>query len=81
MGLEAVLKRELLDLGYRDLIVEDGKIELEGDLTTICHLNIWLRTAGRIYLKMGTFFADDFDTLFDNTAALEWEKWIGKNDI
>ncbi|MBT5954730.1 class I SAM-dependent RNA methyltransferase [bacterium] len=81
MGLEAVLKRELLDLGYRDLIIEDGKIELEGDLTTLCHLNIWLRTAGRVYLKMGSFFADTFDDLFDKTADLEWEKWIGKNDI
>ncbi|RAP33178.1 RNA methyltransferase [Candidatus Marinamargulisbacteria bacterium SCGC AG-410-N11] len=80
MGLESVLKQEVLQLGYKIDNVYDGKVEFEGDLTDICKTNIWLRTAGRIYIKIATFKATTFDELFDKTKQINWHNWIGKND-
>ncbi len=79
MGLETVLAYELKDLGYQTK-VSDGKVEFEGDLSDICKANLWLRSAGRIYIKMATFKAVTFDELYDQTRALPWEDWIGSDD-
>ncbi len=75
-GLEAVAKRELMNLGYNDLKVENGKVEFRGSLKDIARTNIWLRTADRVLLKMGEFKALSFEELFQNTKALPWEEWI-----
>lgn len=75
-GLEAVTKRELMNLGYNDLKVENGKVEFRGSLKDIARTNIWLRTADRVLLKMGEFKALSFEELFQNTKALPWEEWI-----
>ena len=78
MGLEAILAKELRQLGYNNVIVADGKVEFEGDLTDICKANLWLRTAGRIYIKIAQFHAITFDDLFNQTKSIEWERWIPK---
>lgn len=75
-GLEAVAKRELMDLGYKDLTVENGKIKFTGTEEDIPKTNIWLRTAERVLLMMGEFKALTFDELFEKTKALPWEEWI-----
>ena len=75
-GLEAVVKRELQALGFHDLHVSDGKVEIVATLADIPTLNLWLRSADRVLLKMGAFEATDFDTLFEQTYALPWEEWI-----
>jgi putative N6-adenine-specific DNA methylase len=80
MGLESVLKQELLDLGYSNLRVFDGKVEYEGELSDICRSNLWLRTAGRIYIKIAQFKAVTFDDLFDQTSDLPWSDWIQADD-
>lgn len=72
-GLEAVLKREIIDLGYEIVAVEDGRITFRADASAICRANIFIRTAERILLKMGSFTASDFDALFEGTKALPWE--------
>ena len=64
-GLEAVLKREILDLGYEISEVEDGRVTFYGDADAICRANIFLRTAERILLKVGSFRALTFEELFD----------------
>ena len=64
-GLEAVLKREITDLGYEISKVEDGKVTFLGDAEAICYANIFLRTAERILLKVGTVHAETFDELFE----------------
>ena len=71
-GLEAVLKREILDLGYEIQKVEDGKVTFLGDAQAICRANIFLRTTERILLKVGSFHATTFDELFEQTKALPW---------
>lgn len=75
-GLEAVLKREIYDLGYEITAVEDGRVTFEGDAEAICRANIFLRTAERILLKVGKFKAVTFDELFEGIKALPWEEYI-----
>jgi len=75
-GLEAVLKREIIDLGYEIVKVEDGRVTFRGDETAVCRANIFLRTAERIMLKVGSFKAQTFDELFEGVKAIEWENYI-----
>lgn len=75
-GMEAVLKREIQDLGYDVSRVEDGKITFIGDMEAVCYANIFLRSAERILIKVGTVHAETFDELFEGTKALPWEKYI-----
>ena len=51
-GLEAVLKREIIDLGYEISEVEDGRVTFIGDEEAICRANVFLRTAERILIKV-----------------------------
>lgn len=78
-GLEAVLKREITDLGYEVIKVEDGRVSFEGDEQAICYANIHLRTAERILLKMGCFHAETFEELFQGIKAIPWEEIIPVN--
>lgn len=75
-GLEAVLKQEIIDLGYDVSVVEDGRVTFIGDDEAVCRANIGLRTAERILIKVGSFHAETFDDLFENTRALAWEEYI-----
>ncbi len=78
-GLESVLKREVLDLGYEISSVEDGRVSFWGDARAICDANVFLRTAERILLKVGAFKAETFEELFDKTKAIPWENYIPKD--
>ncbi|MBP2001327.1 putative N6-adenine-specific DNA methylase [Paenibacillus shirakamiensis] len=76
MGLEAVVARELKDLGYEDTRTENGRVNFTGDYIDICRCNLWLRTSDRVLIKMGEFDAFTFDELFEGTKALPWQDWI-----
>lgn len=78
-GLEAVLKREILDLGYEIARVEDGRVTFYGDAEAVCYANIFLRTAERILWKVGSFRAVTFEELFERTRELPWETFIPRN--
>lgn len=78
-GLEAILKREILDLGYEIVKVEDGRVTFLTDLDGIARANIFLRTAERVLLKIGSFRAVTFDDLFEGTKKLPWENYIPKD--
>ena len=75
-GLEAVVKREIQELGYRIIKTEDGKVTYMGDERAIVRSNLWLRSADRVLLKMAEFMAEDFEELFQQTKALPWEQLI-----
>ncbi len=75
-GLEAVTARELRQLGYQDLTVETGRILFRGDASAVVRANLWLRTADRVLIQVGTFPAVTFTELFDGTAALPWEDFL-----
>lgn len=78
-GLEAVLKKEIQNLGYEIVGVEDGRVIFSGDEEAFARANIFLRTAERVLLKVGKFRAETFDELFEKTKALPWENYIPKN--
>lgn len=78
-GLEAVLKREIIDMGYEISCVEDGKVTFIGDAEAICRGNIFLRTAERVLLKTAKFKAETFTELFDQTKDVPWEEYIPKD--
>lgn len=77
MGLEAVVARELEDLGYEPRIVQTGRVAFVGDAAAICRANLWLRCADRVLIQVGQFEARDFGELFDRTHSLDWQEWIG----
>ncbi|MEG2870918.1 MAG: class I SAM-dependent RNA methyltransferase, partial [Clostridium sp.] len=78
-GLESVLKKEIIDLGYEITEVENGRVTFEGDAEAICRANVFLRTAERVLLKVGSFKAVTFDELFEATKALPWEHYLPKD--
>ncbi|MDR1018035.1 MAG: THUMP domain-containing protein, partial [Lachnospiraceae bacterium] len=76
-GLEAVLKREINDLGFQVSEVEDGRVEYHvPDVKGICSSNIFLRTTERVLLLVGKFKATSFEELFDAVYSLPWENYI-----
>ncbi|MFD1405313.1 THUMP domain-containing class I SAM-dependent RNA methyltransferase [Robinsoniella peoriensis] len=78
-GLEAVLKREIIDLGYEVSQVEDGRVTFLGDMEAVSYANVFLRSAERILLKVGKVHAETFDELFECTKELPWENFIPKD--
>ena len=75
-GLEAVVRREIEALGYKVLKTEDGRVTYMGDERAIARSNLWLRSADRVYVRMGEFEAREFEELFQQTRALGWESII-----
>lgn len=78
-GLEAVLKKEIMDLGYEVVSIEDGRITFLGDELAICRANMFLRTTERILLKVAKFKAETFEELFQKTKQIPWENFIPKD--
>lgn len=78
-GLEAVLKREITDLGYDVSRVEDGRVYFIGDAEAIVRANIFLRTAERVLINVGSFHAETFEDLFQGTKAIAWEEFVPAN--
>ncbi len=75
-GLEAVLKKEIVDLGYEIIQVEDGRVTFCGDQNAVSRANIFLRTAERVLLKVGKIRAVTFEELFDKIKELPWERYL-----
>lgn len=75
-GMEAVLKKEIIELGYDVSEVADGRITFIGDEEALCRANIFLRTAERVLIKIGRFTAETYEELFQGTRSLPWEEYI-----
>ena len=78
-GLESVLKREVTDLGCEIVSVEDGRVTFAGTAADMCRANIFLRTAERVLLKVGSFHAETFEELFQGPKALPWGEYLPKD--
>ncbi|MBQ7919205.1 MAG: class I SAM-dependent RNA methyltransferase [Lachnospiraceae bacterium] len=78
-GMEAVLKKEIIDLGYDVTEVSDGRVTFFGDEEALVRANVFLRTAERILIKIGRFHAETYEELFQGTKALPWEEYIPKD--
>lgn len=75
-GLEAVVRREIEALGYKVIKTEDGRVTYMGDERAIVRSNLWLRSADRVYLRLGEFRAETFEELFQQTKGIAWEDYI-----
>ncbi|HJV46455.1 MAG TPA: class I SAM-dependent RNA methyltransferase [Bacillota bacterium] len=75
-GLESVVAEEVKELGFKDVVVENGKVTFCGDLSAIPKANLWLRTADRVRIKIGEFEAKSFEELFEKVKALPWSDWL-----
>ncbi|MBQ6388984.1 MAG: class I SAM-dependent RNA methyltransferase [Mogibacterium sp.] len=75
-GLEAVVRREIEALGYKIIRTEDGRVTYMGDERAIVRSNLWLRSADRVYIRMGEFTAREFEELFQQTKGIPWEDII-----
>lgn len=78
-GMEAVLKKEIIDLGYDVSEVADGRITFIGDEEALCRANVFLRTAERVLIRIGRFTAETYEELFQGTKALPWEEYIPRD--
>ena len=78
-GLEAIVKREIISLGYEITDSRNGRLTYRGDLRAIVRSNLWLRCADRVYIKMGGFTAKTFEQLFQAAKAIPWEEWLPVN--
>ena len=78
-GLEAVLKKEITDLGYEIEKVEDGRVFFYGNDEAICRANVFLRTAERVLVRAGSFHAESFEDLFQGTRAIPWEEYLPRD--
>lgn len=79
-GLEKLVFNEIKKLGLWVLKTEDGRVTFEGTVFDMVRANLWLRTAGRVHIKMDEFIATDFDTLFERILDIPWEDFIGEYD-
>ncbi len=79
-GLEGLLGDEIDNLGYKRIETIDGRVTFEAPPEAIATCNIRLRTAERVLIKVGSFKALTFDSLFESVKALPWSDYIGKND-
>lgn len=70
------IKKEIIDLGYDVTLVEDGRITFFGDEEAVSRANVFLRSAERILIKVGSFHAETFEELFQGTRSLPWEEFI-----
>ena len=75
-GMEAVLKREITDIGYEVTRVEDGRVYFEGDAEAIARANIWLRTTERVMILVVQFKALSYEDLFQGIKAVEWQEYL-----
>lgn len=78
-GLEALVKRQVINMGFDDITVSDGMIEVAGNLSDLARLNINLREADRVFLKIDDFRAKDFDELFENIKKIDWADLLSKD--
>ena len=74
-GLEKQLGEEIDALGLKRIDTIDGRVTFEGELCDIPRANIFLRTAERVYIKMGSFPAKTFEELFEGTRNIPWERY------
>ncbi|MBO4954025.1 MAG: class I SAM-dependent RNA methyltransferase [Clostridia bacterium] len=78
-GIEAVVAREVRDLGYETTEVSDGRVCFLGDDEAIVRVNLCIRSGERVLIKVGEFEARTFTELFDGCRALDWPRWIPKH--
>lgn len=74
-GLEKVAAREVAELGM-DGVVEAGGVAVKGGEREILVLNLQLRSASRVILRIGAFRARTFFELERHAARIDWRSYL-----
>lgn len=80
-GIESIVASELKNLGKNEIKVSNGAVEFVGDFNDLINANLWLRCADRVFIKLKSFVAEDFEQLFQGTLSIEWENFLPKDAI
>lgn len=75
-GLESVLTAELQGLGCRPRPAGNGTVEFDATPRQLYAANVWLRTASRVMVRLGTFRSTDLGHLERRAGQLDWEPWL-----
>lgn len=76
-GVEAVLAREVSSLaGVHAVKPVAGGVEFGGDAAVMMRANLWLRTATRVLVRVGSFEAREFSKMRHRAASLPWERFV-----
>ncbi len=82
-GIEAFTTQELEGLGVsvrsaaeEGPDIETGGVEFEGSILDVYRSNLYLRTASRILVRLGSFRAAGFPELRRKAARLPWEEYL-----
>ena len=78
-GLEGSVQRQLKYLGYRAAPAENGRIAVEGDMSDVARLNVFLRAGERVLILLATFPAATFDELYEGVYAVAWEEYLSRD--
>ncbi len=78
-GMEAIVGKELEQLGFENIAVENGRVLFDADERGIARANLWVRSAERIFIRVGEFKATTFESLFDQIHKISWENYIPKD--
>ncbi len=76
IGLESTVAFQLHKLGILDTETLDARVKFSGGFQEMAKALLWLRTAERLLMTVGTFRADTFDSLFEQTKALSWNRYL-----
>ncbi len=81
-GLEAVTGAEMLRIGVKPTKVEAGGISCTGSIQDVMRLNLWLRTASRVVVRVAAFHASTFHELERRAMKIEWKRYAdGKSPV
>lgn len=76
IGLESTVAFQLHKLGILETEMLDARVRFNGGYDEMAKALLWLRTAERLLMTVGTFRADTFDSLFEQTKALPWNRYL-----
>ena len=80
-GLEAVVARQLEQLGLEEVGARDARVYFRADEEGIARANLWLSAAERVYLVLSEFSAATFEELFQGVKAIAWADYLPKTAL
>ncbi len=79
-GLESVLSYEVKKIGGENVSVSDGKVSFDGGFEMVARANLWLSTAERVLIELGSFKAASFEELYQGIKKIPFEEFVGEKD-
>ena len=78
-GVEGLVSDELKEIGFSNVLAENGRVLFEGDISAIAKANICSRFSERILILLNTFKATSFEQLFEGVSSIKWSDYLPKD--